>query len=67
MDYVCIDSDDTVRSWLLTNPMLDDPQARMVYCYSDWGADRQAIMALRRVNYHNNDKVQNGAYDPAQP
>jgi len=32
IDYVFIDSDETVRAWLLSNPVLDDPLDLMVYC-----------------------------------
>jgi len=35
MDYVFIDSDETVRAWVLSNPMLDDLLDLMVYCYRD--------------------------------
>jgi len=35
LDYVFIDSDETVRAWLLSNSVLDDPLDLLVYCYSD--------------------------------
>jgi len=31
MDYVFIDSDETVRAWLFSNPVLDDAVDLMVY------------------------------------
>jgi len=37
IDYVFIDSDETVRAWLLSNPVLDDPLDLMIYCYRDEG------------------------------
>jgi len=37
IDYVFIDSDETVRAWLLSNPVLDDPPDLMIYCYSHEG------------------------------
>jgi len=33
IDYVFIDSDETVRPWLLSHPLLDDLLDRMIYCY----------------------------------
>jgi len=41
LDYVFIDSDETVRAWVLSNSMLDDPLDLMVYCYRDWGSQWQ--------------------------
>ena len=32
VEYVFIDSDETARSWLLSNPVLDDPLDLLVYC-----------------------------------
>jgi len=66
MDYVFIDSDETVRAWLLSNPVLDDPLDLMVYCYRDRGSERQDTPALRRVDYLNQNDVRNWAHDPAQ-
>jgi len=66
MDYVFIDSDETVRAWLLSNPVLDDPLPLMVYCYRDRGSERQDTPALRRVDYLNQNDVRNWAHDPAQ-
>jgi len=37
MDYVIIDSDETVTAWLLSNPGLDDLLHLVVYCYRDRG------------------------------
>jgi len=66
MDYVFIDSDKTVRAFLLSNPVLDDPLDLMVYCYRDRGSERQDTRALRRVDYLNDNDVRNWAHDPAQ-
>jgi len=57
MDYVFIDSDETVRSWLLSNPVHDDPLDLMVYCYHDRGSEQQDTSALRRVDYLNQNDV----------
>jgi len=32
IEYVFIESDETLRAWLLANPVLDDPLDVMVYC-----------------------------------
>jgi len=37
IDYVFIDRDETVRAWLLSNPVLDDPLDLMIYCYRHEG------------------------------
>jgi len=66
IDYVFIDSDETVRAWLCSNPVLDDPLDLMVYCYRDRGSERQDTPALRRVEYLNQNDVRNWARDPAQ-
>jgi len=66
MDYVFIDSEETARAWLLSNPVLDDPLDLMVYCYRDQGSEWQDIPALRILDYLNQNDVQNWAHDPAQ-
>ena len=67
LDYVFIDSDETVRACLLSNPVRDDPLDLMVYCYSDGGSERQDTPALRQVDYLNHNDIGNWARDPAQP
>ena len=57
MDYVFIDSDETVRAWLFSNPVLDDPLDLMVYCYRDRGSEQQDTPVLRRVDYLNQNHV----------
>ena len=57
MDYLLIDSDETVRAWLLSNPVLEDPVDLMVYCHRDWGSERQDTPLLRRVDYLNQNDV----------
>jgi len=66
MDYVFIDSDETVRAWLLSNPVLDDPLDLMVYCSRHWGSERQDTPAVRRVDSLNQNDVRNWAHNPAQ-
>ena len=50
MDYVFIDSDETVRPWLLSNPVLDNRQELMVSCYHDRGSGQQDTPPLRIVD-----------------
>jgi len=59
IDYVIIDRDETVRDRLLSNPVLDDLLDLMVYCYRDWGSERQDTPELRRVDYLNQNNVRN--------
>ena len=56
-DYVFINSDETVRSGLLSNPVHDDPPDPMVYYYRDRGSERQDTSVLRRVDYLNQNDV----------
>ena len=51
IDYVFIDSDETVRAWLLSNPVLDDPLDLMIYCYGDEGDTRPATPSLSAHQY----------------
>jgi len=56
MDYVFIDIDETVRAWLLSNPVLDNLLDLIVYSYRDRGSERQDTPALRRLdNLNQND------------
>jgi len=66
MDYVFIDSAETVRAWVLSNPVLNNLLDLMVYCYRDRGSERPDTLALRRVDYLNQDEVRNWACDLAQ-
>jgi len=59
MDYVFIDSDETVRTWLVSNPVLDDLLDHMVYCYGNQGSSREDTPALRRVDYLNQNAIRN--------
>jgi len=65
MDYVFIDSDETIRACLLLNPVLDNPLDPMVYCYRDQGSQWQDTPGLRRVDYLNPNDLRNRASDPA--
>jgi len=57
MDYVFIARDESVRAWLLSNPMVDNPLEHLVYCYSDQSLERQDIPALSRLDYPNANNV----------
>jgi len=60
MDYVFIDSNETVRALLLSNPVLDNPLDLMVYCYCHQGSDRHDTPALRRVDYRDPNDSKTG-------
>jgi len=57
IDYVFIHSDETVRAWLLSNPVLDDPLDLMIYCYRDEGDTRPATPSLRAHQYLHEDAL----------
>jgi len=66
MYHVFIDSDETVRAWLLSNGVLDDQLDLIVYCYRDPASERQDTLELTRVDYLNQNDVRNWACNPAQ-
>jgi len=57
IDYVFIDSDETVRAWFLSNPVLDDPLDLMIYSYRDEGPTGPATLSLRAHQYRYEDAV----------
>jgi len=61
IDYVFIDSDETVRAWLRSNPGLDDPLDLMIYCYRGEGDTRPATPSLRAHQYHHENAATNWA------
>jgi len=65
IDYVFIDTDETVRAWLLSNPVLDDPLDLMIYCYRDEGDTRLATPSLWAHQYLHVDAVADWADCPA--
>jgi len=65
MDYVFIDSDETIRAWVLSNFLLNDRLGLIVHCYHDQGSARQETRVLRRVDYCNHNHIRNSAGDPA--
>jgi len=57
IDYVFIDSNDTVRAWLLSNLVLDDALDLMIYWYREVGDTRLATPLLRAHQYLHQDAV----------
>jgi len=57
IDYVFIDSDETVRAWLLSNPVLNDPLDLMIYYYLDEGDTRPPTPSLSAHQYQHEDAV----------
>ena len=66
LDHVFINSDESVRAWPLSNPVLDDPLDLIVYCYRDQCSERQDTPSPRRVVYLNQNDIRNWGHDPAQ-
>ena len=67
VDYVFIDSDEGVRAWLLSNPVLEDPLNLLVYCYRVPGNNRPVTPPLRRHNYLAENAIANWARDAGAP
>ena len=61
IDYVFIDNNESLRSWLLSNPVLDDPLDLMIYCNHDEGDDRPETPSLRAHHYLGEDAVSDWA------
>ena len=51
VDYVFIDSEEGVKAWLLSNPILEGLLDLLVYCYRVPGNNRPVTLPLRRHNY----------------
>ena len=67
VDYVFIDSDEGVRAWLLSNPVLEDQLNLLVYCHRVPGNNKPVTPPLRRHNHLAENAVANGARDPGAP
>jgi len=65
IDYVFINSDEMVRAWLLSNPVLDNPLYLMIYCYRDEGDSRLATPSLRAHQYLDQDAIADWANSAA--
>jgi len=57
INYVFIDSEETVRAWLLSKPVLDHPLDLKIYCYREEGDTRPATPSLRADQYLHEDAV----------
>ena len=67
VDYVFVDSDEGVRAWLLSNPVLENPLDLLVYCHRVPGNNRPVKLPLRRHNYLAQNAVANWARDAGAP
>ena len=67
VDYVFIASDEGVRAWLLSNPVLEDPLDLLVHCHRVLGNNRPVIPPWRRHNYLAENAVANWARDSGAP
>ena len=61
IDYVFIESDQDVRPWLLSNPVLQDPLDLMVHCHRPATQERAATPPLRGHNYLPQNSIANWA------
>ena len=61
IDYVFIDNNELLRSWLLSNLVLDDPLDLMIYYYSDESDDRLKTLWLKTHYYLGEDPVSDWA------
>ena len=61
IDYVFIEGDQDVRTWLLSNPVLEDPLDLMVYCHRPATRERPATPPLRGHNYLPQNAIANWA------
>ena len=50
-DYVFIQNEETVRTWLYSNPVLNNPLEMIVYWYRDQYDNSQNTLPLMKVNY----------------
>ena len=67
VDYVFINSDEGVRAWLLSNPVLKNPLDLLVYCDRVPGNNRPVKPPLRRNHYFAETAVANSAPDTGAP
>ena len=65
IEYIFIDCDEDVRTWLLSNSGLDDPLDLLLYCYRDRHDKRNDTAELRSLPYLGQDAIRHWARDPA--
>jgi len=57
LDFIFIEGSESMRAWLLSNPLDQDPLDLLVYCYRDEGDARAETPALRGRPYVGEDAV----------
>ena len=65
IEYIFIECDEDVRTWLLSNSGLDDPLDLLLYCYRDRHDKRNDTAELRSLPYLGQDAIRHWARDPA--
>ena len=66
IDYIFIQSDETVRAWLLLNPGLHNLLLLLINCYGDQIDEDAESPPLNRVNYLDQTALGNWARDLVQ-
>ena len=67
MKSIFIYHDEHVRTWLLSNSVLDDPLDLIVFGYRDWNYNRLKRAEVRVLPYLGEDAVGNWPRDRAAP
>ena len=65
IEYIFIESDEDVRTWLVSNSGLNNPLDLLLYCYRDRSDERQDMAAPRGLPYLDQDAIRLWAHDPA--
>ena len=63
LDFIFIEGSETMRAWLLSNPVDRDPLDLLLYCHRDEGDARGETPALRGRPYVGEDAVSDMASD----
>ena len=67
IEYIFIECDEDVRTWLLSNSGLDHPFDLLLYCYRDRHDKRNDTAELRSLLYLGQDAIRHWARDPGAP
>ena len=65
IEYIFIESDEDVRTWLVSKSGLDVPLDLLLYCYHDRSDERQDTAAPRSLLYLDQEAIRLWARDPA--
>ena len=65
IEYIFIECDEDVPTWLLSNSGLDDPLDLLLYCYRERHNKRNDTAELRSLSYLGQDAIRHWACDPA--